>query len=177
MEGAKRSRLAESRDRDGRGAWATARDGPWHNTCLRSICGPIRGQLRSLCGPESHEQPRDAANTAALLSAFSRLFARIRGYSRFCMESGRTVQIGLGMRFLGRLQRICNGHTGLMPDFGPGSDRMYAMSNTCTLKQVIRREALREHTERRSIRAHPVHCEPALREHRPRPQGWRESIF
>jgi hypothetical protein len=75
-------------------------------TSLRSFCGPFGQSLRPLCGPNPHP-----ANTAAPPPAFSGPFARIREYSGFLNLSGRTVQIGFAMRFLGILQTSCKRRT------------------------------------------------------------------
>lgn len=85
--------------------------------------------LRSLCVPESHEHPRNAANPDPRASAFSGgfrgVFARVRRCSGVTNQSERTVRVGLLMRFSGRLLRICSGHTGLMPGAAPAqSERM-----------------------------------------------------
>jgi hypothetical protein len=61
---------------------------------LRSFCGPFLLPLRSVCGLQTHEQPRTRANTAPRGPA-------VRRPSRFSNQSGRTVQIGLVMRFRG----------------------------------------------------------------------------
>jgi hypothetical protein len=45
--------------------------------------------LRSLCGPNPHEQPRTRANSVPRGSAFSGVFARVRLCSRNSKESGR----------------------------------------------------------------------------------------
>jgi dinuclear metal center YbgI/SA1388 family protein len=55
----------------------------------RSFCGPFSRPLRSICGPQTNEQPRTRANTVPRTPAFSGLFAHVRPYSRFSNQSGR----------------------------------------------------------------------------------------
>src|SRR6478609_8834622 len=45
-------------------------------------------RLRSLCGPNPHEHPRNPANTVPADPHVSEPFARIRGYSRFLKAIG-----------------------------------------------------------------------------------------
>ena len=58
-------------------------------TSERTAKRTARCSLRSLCVPESSEHPRNAANTAPRVSAFSGDFARIRWYSQVVNQSGR----------------------------------------------------------------------------------------
>ena len=73
--------------------------------------------LRSVCGPNPHEQQRTRANSAPRDSAFSRVFAPVRGCSRITNQSGRTVQIGFLKPIPCLLRSVC----GLRdpPDPGP----------------------------------------------------------
>lgn len=85
-------------------------------------CGPFAvpfsRPLRSVCGLQTNEQPRTRAKCRparpSVFGALRPIFAAVRGS---VWKSGRTVQIGLGMRFFGRLQRIYNGHAAPTPGF------------------------------------------------------------
>jgi hypothetical protein len=68
-----------------------------------AVRGPLAVQfrplLRSLCGPNPHEQPRIQANNGSVspyFRGYSPVFAAVRGSLR---QSGRKVQIGFPMRF------------------------------------------------------------------------------
>ena len=90
---------------------------------LSPIAVIVAHPLAGGCGPfavsrptNSREHERIASHGTQCLRGLSPVFARVRGSLR---QSGRPVKVGFPMRFLGRLQRICNGHTGLMPGSPP----------------------------------------------------------
>ena len=81
--------------------------------------GPQKGPQGACCGPcavpspaNRHEMPRTRPPRR---SAFSRRFARVRGCSRTCDLSGRTVRSGFAMRFLVLLRPFCGPKSRAVP--------------------------------------------------------------
>ncbi len=77
--------------------------------------------LRSVCGPNPHEQPRTRANSVPRGSAFSGVVARVRLPSRIGKESGRQVRVGFPKPFWRPLRSFC----------GPSSECMSSSTRVC----------------------------------------------
>jgi hypothetical protein len=81
--------------------------------------------LRPLCGHRAHRTAANKSNGVPRGPVFSGVFARVCWPSQNMNQSGRTVRIGLLMRFSSRLLRVCDGRTGSMPGFAlVQADRM-----------------------------------------------------
>jgi hypothetical protein len=88
---------------------------------LAGSCGPSAvpfAPLRSVCGLQTNEQPRTGANTLARPSV-SGIFARVRCYSWFSNQSGRTVRVGFPMGFRGACGPTCAPHNAPPPAVSP----------------------------------------------------------
>jgi hypothetical protein len=86
---------------------------------LAEGCGPFAVPFRSPCGPfavsrptNSREHERTQSREAQRFRGCSPVFAGLRGS---LSQSGRTVRVGLLMRFSGPLRRVCYGHAAPKP--------------------------------------------------------------
>jgi hypothetical protein len=79
--------------------------------------GAATMSLRPPCGHPDHRTAANESESSSVTSLFARVFAPVRPRSQTYEISGRTVRIGLLMRFSSRLLRVCDGRTGSMPGF------------------------------------------------------------
>lgn len=126
--------------------------------------GPQKAILRSVCGPNPHEQPRTRANSLPRGSAFSRIFARVRLCSWFGRKSGRPD--------LNR--RPPAPKAGALPDCATPRGRRRRQSTTVDRRVSIEQGFRDRHSERSrqgpqikatAIMLYRCHATPSIRQH------------
>ena len=119
--------IAPHRVSDGRptGAEVALRSPRPTPTARRAVmCGPLAALFARRCGPSAVSIPANIPESPRIQPppppTSSRLFAGIRGNSQTYGISGRTVQIGLVMRFLRLLRSLCGPKSRVVPAPGAG---------------------------------------------------------